>query len=170
MTADVGNSSFANETNACNFSAPLPDRERGAEQTSTWKLSICGRFSTCAYRSSPLRPSSPKRIDPVEDVSSSQHLLSAGLRRPLVAALLTTFLTEHRHDHCGAATGTGFCLRCRGVRACINPTFIRPPNLMSGCLVYREKLFAFLALREFVVSRQPNFLAIASSRIKSKTP
>ena len=47
---------------------------------------------------------------PVEDVSSSQHWLNSGDRRPLFAALLTSLLViePQCHGSTGAAAGTGF--------------------------------------------------------------
>ncbi len=135
----------------------------------------CGRFAACAHRPSPPRPSSPKpvfsyhpAVHRVEDIPSRQHLANAGHGRPLVAALLTSLLTtEHRHElanaalgtafslRCRGVRGTAFSLRCRGVRSCVNPTSVRPPDLFSGGLIYREDLFALVALREFAPLRQP---------------
>jgi hypothetical protein len=64
-------------------------------------------------------PNTSQRIEPtndvsqnisfeIEDVSSRQRLLNAGLRRPLFAALLASPLLTEPHDPTGAATGAGF--------------------------------------------------------------
>jgi predicted nuclease of predicted toxin-antitoxin system len=94
----------------------------------------------------------------VEDVSPRQHRLNAGPRRPLCAALLTSPLLTEYQDPTAAATGTGIRLRCRGVRACVNPILTRPPDLMSGGLVCSEDQFALVNLRELVASGQSQFL------------
>ena len=82
-----------------------------------------------------------------------------------MGASLTPLLLPERHDHSGAAFGAGFRWCFRGVRTRVNPTLIRPPDLVSGCLV-RDYLAAILpGLADLPIQRVPALTPGAWRRI-----